>query len=78
MTNSPAIKFRDGCLQVVVWRNTGDRGHYYTATPQRSYKAGDDAWKETDSLRVVSKPSRRRLVPPHSCGGRTDAGAGDR
>jgi hypothetical protein len=51
MSNSPAIKFRDGCLQVVVWRNTGTGGQaYYTATPQRSYKNGDDTWKETDSL----------------------------
>ena len=48
--SQPAIRFRDGCLQVVVWRNTGERGTYYTATPQRSYRQGDDAWKETDSL----------------------------
>lgn len=49
--SSPAIKFRDGCLQVVVWRNTSTEGKtYYTATPQRSYKQGDDTWKETDSL----------------------------
>jgi hypothetical protein len=47
---SPAIKFRDGTLQVTVWRNTGDRGTYYTVNPTRSYKNGDDAWKETDSL----------------------------
>jgi hypothetical protein len=30
--------------------NTGDRGTYYTVNPTRSYKSGDDAWKETDSL----------------------------
>ena len=48
--SQPAIRFRDGCLQVVVWRNTGERGTYYTATPQRSYRQGDDAWKETGSL----------------------------
>jgi len=47
---SPAIKFRDGVLQVTVWRNTGERGTYYTVNPTRSYKADDDAWKETDSL----------------------------
>ncbi len=48
---TPAIKFRDGCLQVVVWRNTSTSGQtYYSATPQRSYKQGDDTWKETDSL----------------------------
>jgi hypothetical protein len=49
--SSPAIKFRDGCLQVVVWRNTNTAGQtYYSATPQRSYRQGDDTWKETDSM----------------------------
>ncbi len=48
---SPAIKFRDGCLQVVVWRNTSTNGqNFYSVTPQRSYRAGDDTWRETDSL----------------------------
>jgi len=49
--STPAIKFRDGTLQVVIWRNTSTSGQtYYSATPQRSYKQGDDTWKETDSL----------------------------
>jgi hypothetical protein len=49
--SSPAIKFRDGCLQVVVWRNTSTEGKsYYTANPTRSYRQGDETWKETDSL----------------------------
>jgi hypothetical protein len=49
--SQPAIKFRDGCLQVVVWRNTSTEGKtYYSATPQRSFRSGDDTWKETDSL----------------------------
>ncbi len=49
--SSPAMKFRDGCLQVVVWRNTSTSGQtYYTANPTRSYKQGDETWKETDSL----------------------------
>jgi hypothetical protein len=47
---SPAIKFRDGVLQVTVWRNTGERGTYYTVNPTRSYKADDGSWRETDSL----------------------------
>jgi len=50
MSNTPAIKFRDGCLQAVVWRNHSERGVYYTVNIARSYKVGDDAWKETDSL----------------------------
>ena len=46
----PAIKFRDGFLQVVVWRNTGERGTYYSVNIQRSFKREDDSWGETDSL----------------------------
>lgn len=49
--SQPATKFRDGCLQVVVWRNTSTSGQtYYSVNPMRSYKQGDDTWKETDSL----------------------------
>ena len=49
--SQPAHQLRDGCLQVVVWRNTSTEGKtYYTANPQRSYKAGDDTWKNSDSL----------------------------
>jgi len=51
MSNAPAHKFQDGCLKVCIWRNTSTEGKtYYTANPQRSYKAGDDTWKESDSL----------------------------
>lgn len=49
--SSPTHKLRDGCLQIVIWRNTSTDGRtYYSLTPQRSYKAGDDTWRETDSL----------------------------
>ena len=48
--SSPAHKLRDGCLQVVIWRNHSDRGNYYTVNIARSYRQGDDTWKETDSL----------------------------
>jgi hypothetical protein len=48
---SPAIKFRDGCLQVTVWRNKTTEGKtYYSANLTRSYRHGDDEWRETESL----------------------------
>jgi hypothetical protein len=46
----PAHKLRCGVLQVVIWRNRGERGDYYTANPTRSYKQDDETWRETDSL----------------------------
>lgn len=49
--STPAHKIRDGVLQVTIWRNTSTSGQtYYTANPTRSYRSGDDTWKETDSL----------------------------
>ena len=48
--STPAHKIRNGVLQVTIWRNTGDKGNWYSVVPSRSYRQGDDAWKETDSL----------------------------
>lgn len=49
--SSPAHRFQDGTLKVVIWRNTSTNGNtYYTANPTRSYKNGDETWKESDSL----------------------------
>lgn len=52
MSNQPAHKIRIGNLQVTIWRNHSiEKGTtWYTANPSRSYKAGDETWKETDSL----------------------------
>jgi hypothetical protein len=47
--SQPAHKFRDGVLQVTIWRNPGEKGNWYSVIPSRSYKKGDD-WKETESL----------------------------
>ena len=48
--SQPAHKIRRGVLQVTIWRNTSDKGNWYSVIPSRGYKQGDDAWKETDSL----------------------------
>ena len=50
MSQQPAHKIRYGVLQVTIWRNSNDKGTWYSAVPTRSYKKGDDAWAETDSL----------------------------
>jgi hypothetical protein len=48
--SKPAHKIRDGVLQVTIWRNTSDKGNWYSVIPSRSYKQGEETWKETDSL----------------------------
>jgi hypothetical protein len=46
----PAHKLRNGALSVTIWRNEGgDKGPWYSATPSRSYKQGEE-WKESDSF----------------------------
>ena len=50
--SKPAHKFRNGVLQVTIWRNSGEKGTWYSVVPTRSYKQGEDTWKETDSLNV--------------------------
>ena len=46
--NKPAHKIRNGALTVTIWKNDGENGPFYTATPSRSYKQGEE-WKETNS-----------------------------
>jgi len=48
--SKPAHKIRNGVLQVTIWRNHSEKGNWYSVIPTRSYKQGDDMWKETDSL----------------------------
>jgi hypothetical protein len=47
---SPAHKIRFSNLSVTIWRNSSEKGFWYSVNPSRSYKNGDDAWRETDSL----------------------------
>ena len=46
----PAHKIRISNLTVTIWRNTSDKGVWYTVNPKRSYKKGDETWEETASL----------------------------
>ena len=46
----PAHKIRVGNLHATIWRNTGEKGAWYSVNPARSYKNGDETWKENDSL----------------------------
>jgi hypothetical protein len=50
--SQPAHKIRYGNLSVTIWRNRNiDKGSvWYTCNPSRSYKNGDETWKESDSL----------------------------
>jgi hypothetical protein len=43
----PAHKIRHRALTVTIWKNTSDKGSWYSVTPSRSYKQGEE-WKESD------------------------------
>lgn len=58
----PAHKIRFGNLQVTIWRNTGENGAWYSVIPSRSYKNGDDAWKDSDSLRFDDLLTMAKLL----------------
>jgi hypothetical protein len=65
--SKPAHKIRDGVLQVTIWRNSGDKGNWYSIVPTRSYKQGDETWKETDSLNEADAlPMAKLLDLAHS------------
>src|SRR5262249_32977941 len=44
----PAHKLKSGSITVTIWKNEGGKNAWYSATPSRSYKSGDEG-KETDS-----------------------------
>ena len=50
--SQPAHKVRFGNLSVTIWRNIStEKGTtWYSAVPNRSYKNGDETWKDSDSL----------------------------
>jgi hypothetical protein len=60
--SQPAHKIRSGALQVTIWRNSGDKGNFYSVVPTRSYKQGEDSWKETDSLNFDDLLTMRKLL----------------
>lgn len=60
--SQPAHKFRFQNLSVTIWRNKNDKGTWYTVNPARSYKAGDETWKESDSLGADDLPIMSALL----------------
>ena len=47
---SPAHKIRIGNVSSIIWRNPSEKGAWYSVQISRSYKNGDDEWRNTDAL----------------------------
>ncbi len=37
-------------VSAIIWRNAGEKGNWYSVQLKRSYKNGDDEWRETDAM----------------------------
>ena len=65
--STPAHNIRNGVLQVTIWKNTSDRGTWYSVSISRSYKKGDDAWKRSETLNADDLlPMAKLLDEAHS------------
>ena len=63
---TPAHKFRNRARSVTIWKNDSDKGPWYSVTPGRTYKQGDQ-WKESDSFGVDDLlPLAKLLDEAHS------------
>jgi hypothetical protein len=45
----PSHKIRSGALSVTIWKQTNDKGDWYSVSPSRTYKQ-DDEWRDADSF----------------------------
>ena len=71
--SQPAHKIRIGNLSVTIWRNVSDKGTWYSVTPSRSFKLGDETWKETDSFGFDDLLAMAKLMAGRTADARKDA-----
>lgn len=57
----PAHKLRQGVLSVTIWRNESEKGPWYSVTPSRRYKQGEE-WKDADNLGFDDLLSMAKLL----------------
>src|ERR1700704_3977776 len=64
LMSQPAHKIRISNLSVTIWRNTSieKATAWYSVPPSRSYKQGDETWKETDSLGFDDLMTMAKLI----------------
>ena len=49
-TNKPAHTLRCGGLKATIWKNSGERGPFYSATFSRPFKDQSGAWRNGTSF----------------------------
>jgi hypothetical protein len=64
--SKPVEKFRDGAIEVAVWRNESEKGPWFSVTASRGYKQGEE-WKQSDNFgKDDILPLRKLLDQAHS------------
>jgi hypothetical protein len=58
----PEKKFRAGAICITIWRNETEKGSYYTAQLDRSYKDKNNDWQRTASMRLSDLPKAALLL----------------
>jgi hypothetical protein len=58
----PVDRFRDGAIEIAIWRNEGPNGPFFTADPKRTYKK-DGQWKTGGGYSERDMESLERLAP---------------
>lgn len=48
-TNKPIDTIRDGSLKATIWKNTGEKGDFYSVEFSRTYKQGE-TFKDSHSF----------------------------
>ncbi len=46
----PVETLRDGAIKATIWKNTGEKGDYYSVDLTRIYKDKDDHYQDTHSF----------------------------
>ena len=49
-TNKPAHTLRCGGLKATIWKNSGERGPFYSATFSRPFKGAKGQWRNSTSF----------------------------
>ena len=49
-TKKPAHTLRCGGLKATIWKNSGERGPFYSATFSRPFKSTEGAWRNSASF----------------------------
>ena len=61
-SKGPEKKIRAGAVTATIWKNSSEKGDYFTVSIERNYKDANDQWKSTNSFRASDLPKVRLVT----------------